>query len=178
MQRRLRFLASIALLSAVAAGCARKDTDDKEAGAKAMTSTATAVAFDKSAEAAAIHRQDELWVRSVTSKNLDSLTALYASDAILMFDGTPAAKGSDAIRKTYAGFLKANPRDIKLNGDDASFSDDGTVAYEHGSFTGTVDGPGGKPMKVAGDYLSVLKKEGGVWKLVEDISNSTPLPGK
>jgi ketosteroid isomerase-like protein len=178
MQNSLRILAGITLLSTVAAGCAKKDTGEKEDSGKAMATAAPAQTFDKSAEAAAIRKQDELWTRSVTSKNIDSLMTLYTSDVISMSDGMPAAKGTDAVRTAYAGFLKTNPRDIKVTSNDANFSDDGTVAYEHGSFTGTIDGPGGKPMKIAGDYVNVWKKDGGVWKTVEEISNSTLQPGK
>lgn len=178
MQNSLRILAGITLLSTLAVACAKDDTDEKEASERVMATGAPAHNFNQSAEVAAIHKQDELWTRAVTSRNLDSLMTLYTPDAISMSDGMPAAKGTDAIRTAYAGFLKANPRDLKVTSNDANFSDDGTVAYEHGSFAGTIDGPGGKPMKVAGDYLNVWKKDAGVWKTVEEISNSTLQPGK
>jgi ketosteroid isomerase-like protein len=177
MQNSRRILVGITLLSTVAAACAKKDADQKEDSGKAMATAAPAHTFDKSAEVAAIRKQDELWTRSLTSKNLDSLMTTYTPDAISMGDGRPAAKGTDAVRTAYAAFLKANPRDLKVTSNDASFSDDGTVAYEHGSFAGTIDGPGGKPMKMAGDYVAVWKKDAGVWKTVEENLNSTLRPG-
>lgn len=176
MQNSPRTVAQIVLLSTLALACAKKDAGT---GQDSGTTTATAAAsFDKSAETAAIRSQNGRWERGVATGNIDSVMALYSDDAISMGDGTPAAKGKDAVRETYAGFLKAKPSDIKLTGADASFSDDGTVAYDHGSFTATITGADGKPAKIAGDYLAVWKKAGGEWKIVEEASNSTVPPGK
>ncbi len=86
------------------------------------------------------------------------------------------ANGADAIRTAYAAFFKANPRDPKLDQHDAVFSDDGTMGWDEGTFTGTVDGPGGKPMKISSDYLSVWKHDSGAWKIVREITNSNTTP--
>lgn len=169
MLNRSRTIAAIALLSTLAVACAKTDAGTaQDTGAAGAATT-----FDKSAEVAAILAQDGRWERGVSSGNVDSVMAVYADDAISMSDGMPAAKGKAAVRESYANFLKAKPRDVKLTSSDANFSDDGTVAYEHGSFAGTLDGPDGKPMKMAGDYIAVWKRFGGEWKIVEEISNST-----
>jgi ketosteroid isomerase-like protein len=49
------------------------------------------------------------------------------------------------------------------------------MAWDYGSFTGTVDGPNGKPMKVSGNALNVWKKVGGRWVMAAEISNSAPV---
>ena len=52
MQNRIKIFAGVMLVSAVIAGCAKKDTDEKEDSAKAAT--AAAPAFDKGAAEAEI----------------------------------------------------------------------------------------------------------------------------
>jgi ketosteroid isomerase-like protein len=177
MVNRLRIVGAMIFLGAAVVSCGRKDTDDKSDSAQPGATAAAGSTFDKSAEAAAIRKQDDAWTRAVQSKNLDSVMALYSPNAIAMEEGTARANG-DAVRSAYAAFLKSNPRDVKQTSSDANFSDDGTVAYEHGHFSLTADGPGGKPMKVSGDYLDVWKKEGGAWKVVEEITNTAPESGK
>ena len=132
----------------------------------------TKVDFD--AARAAVLNRDSLWIRSVQAKNIDSLMTLYAPDAESMQEGVPAVKGTEGLRAIYAGFFKAMPRDfnVKLKGVD--LSDDGTLAYDRGSFTMTVNGPGGKPLNVSGDYLNVWKKIDGRWVTVAEMSNSSP----
>ncbi len=177
MTRISGILLGAALLS-TAIGCTKKDTDDKTDSSAASAAASAAPVFDKAVSIAAIHSNNDLWLRSVTSRNLDSLMSTYASDAVAMDEGAPAAKGADAVRTAYAAFFKANPRDLKLDQHDAVFSDDGTMGWDDGTFTGTVDGPGGKPMKVSSDYLSVWKRDGGAWKIVREINNSNTTPTK
>ncbi|MEO7368270.1 MAG: DUF4440 domain-containing protein [Gemmatimonadaceae bacterium] len=177
MSRISGILLGAALLS-TAIGCTKKDTDDKTDSSEASAAASAAPVFDKEASIAAIHANNDLWLRSVASKNLDSLMSTYSSDAVSMSEGAPAAKGADAVRTAYAAFFKANPRDSKLDQHDAVFSDDGTMGWDDGTFTGTVDGPGGKPMKISSDYLSVWKRDGGAWKITREITNSNGTPAK
>ena len=171
MQNSSRTIARIVLLSTLTLACAKKDAGTgQDSGTTAAT---TAASFDKSAEAAAIQSQNKRWERGVATGNVDSVMAVYSDDAISMGDQTPAATGRAAVRETYTNFLKAKPADIKLTGVEASFSDDGTLAYDRGSFTATVTGADGKPAKIAGDYIAVWKKEGGEWKIAAEASNST-----
>jgi uncharacterized protein (TIGR02246 family) len=169
---------SAVIVSVVAlVGCTKANQASSDTGAAAVAA-ASGTTFDKSAAEKAIRQGDSLWLRSVTAKNVDSVMTLYASDAVSQQEGAPAQKGADAIRAGFTAWFKANPRDLNLTFGDIKFSDDGTLAYETGSFAGTMDGPGGKPMKEAGDYLTVYRNDGGTWKAVADMSNSTAQPGK
>ena len=73
-------LLGAALLSTTIA-CTRKDADDKPDSSAASTAASGAPVFDKAAAIAAIHANNDLWLRSAKSGNLDSLMSTYASDA-------------------------------------------------------------------------------------------------
>lgn len=156
---------AIVVAGLILVGCGRSTS---------ATADSAAVKFDADAARAAIVAADSAWLRAVTAKNVDSLMPYYASDAISMSEGMKTVKGTGEIRTSYAEFVKANPRDLSVKMGDVKFSDDGTMAWDHGSFSGTVDGPGGKPMKFAGNYLNVWKNVDGKWVMVAEISNSAP----
>jgi ketosteroid isomerase-like protein len=132
-------------------------------------------AFDADASRAQIIAADSAWVRAVQSKNVDSLMPYYASDAVSMSEGAKAADGTDAIRAAYAKMVATNPRNMSLKVDAVTFSDDGTMASDYGSFSGTADGPGGKPIKFTGNYVNVWQRVNGRWVLIAEISNSAPV---
>ncbi len=132
--------------------------------------------FDADAERNAVRSADDLWARAVQSKNIDSLMTLYASDAWSSSGGAPA-KGKDAVRKAYEAFMKTNPGDVSVNNEKVDFSPDGALAIDRGTFTATVDGPGGKRVKAPGNYLAVWKKADGRWVTISEMTNST-LPPK
>jgi uncharacterized protein (TIGR02246 family) len=132
-------------------------------------------AFDADAARAQIITADSAWVRAVQSKNVDSLMTYYASDAVSMSEGVKAAEGTDAIRAAYVQMVKGNPRNMTFKVDAVNFSDDGTMATDYGSFSGTADGTGGKPVKFSGNYVNVWQRVKGRWVLIAEISNSAPV---
>jgi ketosteroid isomerase-like protein len=136
-------------------------------------SAGVATKFDADAARAAIIAADSAWTRAVLAKNVDSLMPYYAPDALSMMEGTKAIRGTSDIRTAYRDFVKSNPRDVSLKVDGINFSDDGSMAWDHGTVVGTVDGPGGKPVKFAGNYVNVWKNLNGKWLLVAEIMNST-----
>jgi len=156
---------SVAVVGLVLVGCGKNT---------AATADSSAVVFDAGAARAAIVAADSAWVRAVLAKNIDSLMPHYASDAVSMSEGTKAVKGTGEIRTSYESFVKANPRDISVKIGDVYFSDDGTMAWDYGSYAGTIDGPGGKPAKVGGNFLNVWKNVNGKWVMVAEINNSAP----
>ena len=142
---------------------------------KSTSGSADSVAVvDKDAASAEILRADSAWMRHAQAKQVDSLMTYYAPEAVSMSEGVKAVKGTGDIRTSYAEMLKANFRDMTFKHGGVQFSDDGTMAWDYGTFTGTVDGPKGKPMKVTGNALNVWKKIGDRWVMVAEISNSAP----
>ncbi len=177
MRYRIGWYSAVIFSALALINCTKANNAATDTGAAKM-SAAPGPNFDKDAAERAIRQGDSLWLRSVRAKNVDSVMTLYASDAVTLQEGGPMQKGSDALRAYFTEWFKANPRDIDIKFGDIKFSDDGTLAYETGSFTGTMNGPGGKPMKASGDYLTVYKNDGGTWKAVADMSNSNSTPGK
>jgi len=151
-------------------GCSKSTSASADSAAVASGGKS----FDKDAASAEILRADSAWMRHAQAKQVDSLMPYYASDAVSMSEGTKAAKGTGEIRASYAEMLKANFRDMSFKSGGVQFSDDGTMAWDYGSFTGTVDGPNGKPLKVSGSALNVWKRIDGRWVMVAEISNSAP----
>ena len=177
MKNSLKLVAGLVFLSAVAAGCSRKDTDEKEDSAKAMASTAPATApVDKSAAEAEIRKGDEAYFNAVKAKDAAAIAALYAEDATSMPPNMPAEQGREAIRKGNEAFLKTPQLAMTGGATSIKFSDDGTLAYETGTYTVTFADSKGKTMKDEGKFLNILKKENGKWVVVADAYSSNKAP--
>ena len=51
---------------------------------------------------------DEAWSKAITANDLDAVMLCYSKDAVMWLPDAPEAKGTEAIRKAYAGLLAAN----------------------------------------------------------------------
>ena len=175
MQNRLRIAAGLFAVSAVVAGCARKDTDEKsEDSAKA----ATAAPMDTKAAEKEIRAVDSAFFAAVNARDANTAAAQYSNDAISQAPGVPALVGHDAILKYLQDFLKLPQLTMGGEPEWIKFSDDGTVAYEGGKYTLSFADAKGKVVKDEGKYLEVLKKVDGKWKAVADANNSNLAPPK
>ena len=174
MQNRIKILAGMFVVSAVIAGCARKDTDEKEDSAKAAAPAAPAV--DKKAAEAEIRAGDQTYFDGVKAKNAETLAGTYSDDAVSMPANSPPVKGHEAIRKFNEDFLKLPGVEMTGGPDDVKFSDDGTMAYETGHYTASWNDAKGKKVTEEGKYLNVLQKVGGKWKVVADAFSGNAAP--
>jgi uncharacterized protein (TIGR02246 family) len=155
----------------VVAACSTKTDTPSDTGMAAQGVSAAPV--DRTAEAAAIVKADSAWMRHVQSKNIDSVMTWYTPDAVSYGFGGAPATGTDQIRANYTEFVKATITDPTILTNTVKFSDDGNMAYDHGTYTMTVTQPGGKPTKETGAYLNVWRKVDGQWKLVAEMG--TPI---
>ena len=142
------------------------------ADSAAASSTASGKSFDRNAASAEILGNDSAFIRGMMSKNVDSVMCCYDNDAVSM-GGGKTVKGVSDIRKSYVEAVKANVKDVTFHSDGVNFSDDGTMAWDYGTFSQTADVKG-KPTKQAGNFLNVWKKVGGKWKLAAEIGSSAP----
>ena len=136
------------------------------------SSTATGKSFDRNAASAEILGNDSTFIRGMMAKNVDTVMCCYAGDAVSI-GGGKAIKGLSDIRTSYVEAVKANVKDVTFHSDGVNFSDDGTMAWDYGTFSQTADVKG-KPTKQAGNFLNVWKKVDGKWKLAAEIGSSAP----
>jgi uncharacterized protein (TIGR02246 family) len=170
MQNGRRILAPLVALSFLAA-CSKSDaTADSTQPASAPAAT------DHTADAAAILQLDSAWLRNVMAKNVDSVMTYYLPGALSYQAGSAPAEGTDQLRASYVEMAKATVNSGKLNTNTVKFSDDGSVAYDHGTYTMTMTPPGGKPATMDGAYLNVWRRTDNGWKM--DVEMSTPIAVK
>jgi uncharacterized protein (TIGR02246 family) len=172
MQNSRRILAGIAVLSLVA-GCTKKEAATADSTAAAPAATATT---DHTADAAKIVAADSAWLRGVMNKNVDSIMTWYTPDAVSYGGGAAPASGTDQIRAEYTEMVKSTTTNPKLLSNTVKFSDDGSLAYDHGTYQMTMQAPGKKAEVINGAYLNVWKKTDSGWKMSVEMSTPVPAP--
>lgn len=179
MQNRTRILAGIAALSSTVAGCARKNAAaiaDSTAMAASAAPVAPAAPADRTADAAKIVAADSAWLRAVMARNVDSIMTWYTPDAVSYGFGAAPASGTDQLRAEYVEMVKSTTTNPKLLSNTVKFSDDGSLAYDHGTYQMTMQAPGKKAETQTGAYLNVWKRTDAGWKLAVEMSTPIPAP--
>lgn len=112
--------------------------------------------------------------RAVMSGNMDSLAAMYASNAIIMPPNMGMAHGSDAIKTTFHNMMSSTPP-TAFTVTPRTVSASGDVAIEDGTwkFAGKM---GAAAVADSGMYLIHWHRDGGNWKIMEHIWNSQNPP--
>jgi uncharacterized protein (TIGR02246 family) len=138
----------------------------------ALLSTLSAPLFAADSGAQAL---DNAFVKAVKAGDIDAVVALYAPDAMLYPPGEMAAKGRDAIRAVWGGFLSANTvTECKLFETGYRTSGDTSIGWGRFSMT-TQPKAGSAPFTLDGRYTDVAVKKDGNWLYVVDHV-SAPLP--
>ena len=164
-------IAVLALASVCLSGC------NKPTPATADSATpggATTAKFDRDAGRAEILGADSAFVRAVLAKNVDSLMPYYDESVVSMSEGANAVKGTRDLRAAYTQSLKSAPQATSFQSGGVNFSDDGTMAWDYGTFSATTNDAKGKPVKSSGSFLNVWKNVGGHWRIVAEINNAAP----
>ena len=104
------------------------------------------------------------FLRAYNAKDVDAVVALYADDATLVSDGG-TFKGRDEIRKWVKAGVDQGSRLEAIEPSVEKSS--GTLAYETGRTRRLV----GSVVHL-GQYLIVMEKIGGEWKIVQHFSLS------
>lgn len=117
---------------------------------------------------------DEAWMKAAKAGDVDAITALYAPDAVVYPPDAMEVRGTDAIRKAWAGLFAAYAiTDMKI---DAVYETAGNISLGWGRWTMTVTPKaGGAPEKWEGRATSIAKKINGKWLYVNDHA-SMPMP--
>lgn len=113
------------------------------------------------------------WEQAATAGDANALSALYTSDATLLPDNAPAAKG-DGVKSFWTGFTKQVSGRAELK--TTSMDGRGDLAYVTGTFRLT---PKGATKAMEGKWVTVNKKQSdGSWKMLVDIWNQNAPPAQ
>ena len=116
---------------------------------------------------AAIQKLNDQWAAAFNKGDAAALAAMYTSDAYVLPAGAPMVKGRADIQKFMSGAvqqlgdIKITTLEVKPLG--------GNAAREIG--TATFKTKGQTPEQGALKYAVVWQREGGQWKLLQDIWN-------
>jgi uncharacterized protein (TIGR02246 family) len=123
--------------------------------------------------AAQIQKLNDQWMAAFNRGDAAAVAAMYTIDAYVLPDGREMVKGRPAIEALWkqqmagATVEKITTLDVKPLG--------GNAAREIG--TATMKTKAQPPLDVVIKYAVVWQKEGGQWKLLQDIWNmNEPLP--
>ena len=152
-------------------GCSKTNSATADTSAASSTAAGT---FDETAARAQILAADSAYLRALQAKNVDSLMIYYDPGVVSLSEGMKPVKGTADLRTSYAQVVKGNPHDLSFQSGGVNFSNDHSMAWDYGTFSGTSNGPNGKPVKGTGSFVNVWKNVGGRWLIVAEISNSSP----
>ena len=138
------------------------------ADSAAASSTASGKSFDKDAARAEILHGDSAFVNGMQTQNVDSIMAYYVPDVVSL-GGKSLIKGAGDLRGSYVQAVKT-PHAITFQSHGVNFSDDGTTAWDYGTFSDSTVVKG-KATKSSGTFLNVWKHVDGKWKIAAEISS-------
>jgi uncharacterized protein (TIGR02246 family) len=111
---------------------------------------------------------DILIFEAIRNKDLEAAVALYEPNATFVLESGDTVTGHAAIRETLRGWMELeNPEfttELK-----AFFSADQSLAMLRGSWSAIAKGPDGKPTKLSGKNVEVVRRQpDGTWRFVID----------
>jgi uncharacterized protein (TIGR02246 family) len=126
----------------------------------------------RAADIKAIHALDEAWTEAATNQDVEALVALYAKDATLVWPGSRAVKGTNAIRRAYKKMYEETPSlGLQFIPDTITISKDCDLATDFGKVIMTMRNQDGKKVRMVGKYLVNWIKVRGRWRVLYDSWN-------
>jgi uncharacterized protein (TIGR02246 family) len=161
----LAFFCCVVVATALGTACGRS-----------AVPTQPAAAVDHRAEdAASIRSLDAQWEKAMQAKDATQIVSYYAEDARAIWPGSPMADGKPAVAKLWAESLAAPGFAISFSPTIMEVSRSGDLAYQIGDYETTVNDKRGKPQTTKAKFVLIWGKQaGGSWKVVTDISTTTP----
>ncbi len=134
-----------------------------------LSTTNPAQGPSASSVASEIARIREQWASDLHDKRLDSITMLYAPDAVFLSDGSGRVTGRAAIHDLCRGAMASLTSTMHLHS--VRVESAGNLAYDSGDYDETVvPMSGGVKQELKGSYLMVFKRQAdGKWLIVEQV---------
>ncbi|HUP18667.1 MAG TPA: DUF4440 domain-containing protein [Gemmatimonadota bacterium] len=166
-----RFLAALIALTVSLGACAQDAAE--EAG-----STEETPATDAATVEASIRASADAFEQAMLAGDVETLSSMYAADAILLPANAPRVDGLEGIRDGFTEMMAAGaPTAFSLDPATIVVADDASMAYEVGTFSWTGPGPDGTEVTDTGKYVVVWEPDGDTWKIAVDTWNSDAMPG-
>jgi ketosteroid isomerase-like protein len=134
------------------------------------------VARAASAEDTGCKAIDQAWKKAILAGDLDAIVANYSDDAVLWLPNMPEARGTKAIRETYAALMKdQSVTDVVFS--NTVYETGQNLSIGWGNFAMTLQPRnGGAPVVMKGRYTDVGKQIKGKWLYVADQASADPAP--
>ncbi len=118
-----------------------------------------------------IDAMNHAFTQHMMAGHVDSVVALYASDATVMPPNMAPAHGTAAIKTMMDGMMAmGKPTSFTLRSENVVVA--GPMAIERGRWTYGMMGPNNMAMADSGNYLVHWHNMGGKWMMMNDIWNS------
>jgi len=128
------------------------------------------------ADIAAIHELYDQWCIAANADDLDLFISLWAEDAVLMNQDTPAIFGKEQIRAHYRILFEQFNIAVAIYGE-TEVQVSGDLAFSRGTGTMSLTPKGEGPKTFAdAKWIDILKKQAdGTWKVYCDcVTNNAP----
>lgn len=115
------------------------------------------------------------WMTATKAGDVDAVLSLMSDDVLFLVTGQPVMRkaGFAAAAKAISG---ENAPQFDSTSEIQEIQVLGDWAFMWAKLTVVVAPPVGKPVTRAGHTLSILKKEGGKWRLARDANMLAPAP--
>ena len=128
---------------------------------------------DIAAEQAALRAAAEAYHQAGESGEFGRMADFYASDAVIMPPNADSAEGAAGTREFFAGAGDIPGLSLRFGSYDVVVSAGGDMGYTLADVEITTEGGDGTLVAADERDLHVWRKEGGEWKIVLDMWNST-----
>jgi len=130
----------------------------------------------RAADERAIRDIEEGWNKTIAAKDVEQTVSIYSDDASMFQANQPIVTGKEAIRAGWTKFLALPGLALSTQTVKVEVARSGDLAYSHGTYAWSAEGPKGQPVAHKGKYLAVYRKgPDGKWKCVAH-SPSSDLP--
>jgi uncharacterized protein (TIGR02246 family) len=143
--------------------------------ANAPPARQAARAGESARNVAAIRALDARFLKAIQTKDVKQIIAFYAPNAVAIWPGSAMANGKANVAKLWAETIAAPGFALTFAPFKTVVSRSGDLAYEIGNFETTQNDKSGRPQTSKAKYVLIWGKQAdGSWKVITDISTTTP----
>lgn len=127
----------------------------------------------RAADEVAVRAASAEWAKVAAAKDLEKTLTYYTDDASMFPPNAPVVTGPEARRKAWTALFAPAELVFSNAATKVEAARSGDLAYETGTFEESFKDDKGQPVKMAGKYVVVWKKQpSGQWKAIVDIFNT------